>query len=105
MPSPTLRFPKTWRLPFGFVATIQRVTEALMKRRSGHAHRGYFTGWDPATHTSTIYINRDCPLEDQYDTLTHEMRHAVIDWESWVQDRRLEVFEGRLKTAWEAHHE
>lgn len=98
-----IRWPTRWTLPFGFTIQVRRVTPALMKRVAKYPYRGYWPGF--TNQTGTIYINTDTPLDDQLDTLSHEMRHALTDWDAVVQDMRAKVMEERLREKLEADHD
>lgn len=70
------KLPKNVLLPGGFKITISLVDDLKMAELIGQE---YDAVW--FDREATIYIRKDLPLPTQWYMLSHEMLHAVADWQ------------------------
>lgn len=73
--------PASVRLPFGYTIAIKVVGRRHLKRVA----KGDVMGcWD--VDTRTIYVDRAMTEKEQRYVLTHEMAHALADWQHHALD-------------------
>jgi Zn-dependent peptidase ImmA (M78 family) len=68
--------PASIRLPGGYVVSVKAVAPRTLKRI---AKEDAYGCWDGSTRT--IYIDKAVEPKIQRYTLTHEMMHALADWQ------------------------
>lgn len=68
--------PKVFSFPNGRKITIELVDDLKMAELVGQGHDGCWLDHIPA-----IYIRKALPLSRQWYMLTHELLHAVVDWQ------------------------
>ena len=74
-----LSIPRSVRFPFGYKVAVRLVTAKQVEKANGQAAHGC---WDGGKRT--IYIDRAlAPLERRY-VMSHEMIHALADWQHYV---------------------
>ena len=71
--------PQRVRLPFGYVITIKAVAPSTLKRVAKEEVWGC---WDGTTRT--IYVDKTANPRKQRYVLTHEMMHAIAEWQHLV---------------------
>jgi Zn-dependent peptidase ImmA (M78 family) len=78
-----MRLPTRVHLPFGYIVLVKVVSDAEMRNlcEEGEALDGL---WDASTRT--IYIRRSLPERRRKYLLSHEMGHALWDWQHAMMD-------------------
>lgn len=81
------RISRTVRLPFGFAIRIRRAPSTEVQEAYACAHCGHADGkvdgfWDESTRT--IWLDTSVKVRRLRYVLTHEMPHAVADWQHWA---------------------
>jgi hypothetical protein len=76
------------RLPFGYTVEVRLVGRRWLLA-SQYGKRGGWSDFEfSGGRLGKAYICKDDPLDEQFDTLTHELYHAITDWTGMV--RRLQ---------------
>lgn len=84
------KLPKQFSLPFGFRIEVRIITEKQFKRiKLWPAYAAWFQSH---TNSGIIYVLNTLPYHEKLSKFAHEMRHALNDWEHYVEDSIKEPF-------------
>lgn len=70
-----LRIPSRVTLPFKYIITVKQVEDSVMNELSPDSDAYWNVG------TRTILIRSKLPHKRKVYLLTHEMTHALVDWQ------------------------
>jgi len=77
-----MHLPSTWRLPFGWVVEIRQVSPSYLRKMAGEC-RGFWMDFGSEglpEKLGRIYLDKTMDDGNTFDTLRHEMQHALTDW-------------------------
>lgn len=74
-----MRLPTKIVFPFGYVVLIKEISDAEMRLEAGEEDEFPDGLFDPDTRS--IFIRKDLPLGRKKYLLSHEVLHAVADWQ------------------------
>lgn len=75
------RLPQRIALPFGYVVAVKLVTRAEMAKAGGEGCDGLWL-----VDTRSILVVRTLPARRKRYILAHELGHAWLDWQHFVED-------------------
>jgi len=81
-----LYIPRVWALPHGFKIYTRQLAPMQMKARHGEDYDGI---WD--LDTMTIDIKKSLSRERKWYVYSHELMHAINDWQHWLINQGIAV--------------
>jgi len=78
--------PRVWELPHGFVIRTMQLSPTAMKAKHGADYDGI---WD--SDMRSIDIKKSISKERKWYVYSHELLHAVNDWQHWLINRGIAV--------------